>query len=179
MTVVCAFCHTPHHAYQGTNPTNYYPLWSRTLDVQNFTPYRSATINAIDWAADIAIGPTRLCMSCHDGTIALDQHYGKSAYDKSSPKTFRPCWILAGRCSVGAAGKASPTTIRSASTTTPSPPGLLPASTRRWARIDYTARQQRPLDPGGRRRDLVYRAIPPASRLPTVSTPTRPTGPGT
>jgi hypothetical protein len=73
---VCAFCHTPHHAYQGTNPSDYYPLWSRQLDVQSFTPYASSTINAIDWAADIAIGPTRLCMSCHDGTIAPDQHYG-------------------------------------------------------------------------------------------------------
>ena len=73
---VCAFCHTPHHAYQGTDPSSYYPLWSRQLDTQSFLPYQSATINAIDWAADTAIGPTRLCMSCHDGTIAPDQHYG-------------------------------------------------------------------------------------------------------
>jgi hypothetical protein len=35
-------------------------------------------MNAIDWASDIAIGPTRLCMSCHDGTIAPDQHYGNT-----------------------------------------------------------------------------------------------------
>ena len=75
---VCAFCHTPHHAYQGANPNDYYPLWSRTLDVQNFTPYASTTINAIDWAADVAVGPTRLCMTCHDGTIAVDQHYGSA-----------------------------------------------------------------------------------------------------
>ena len=73
---VCAFCHTPHHAYQGSDPNEYYPLWSRTLNGENFAPYASSTINAIDWAADIAIGPTRLCMSCHDGTIAVDQHYG-------------------------------------------------------------------------------------------------------
>ena len=73
---VCAFCHTPHHAYQGSNPSDYYPLWSRQLDTQSFTPYASSTINAIDWNADIAVGPTRLCMSCHDGTIAPDQHYG-------------------------------------------------------------------------------------------------------
>jgi cytochrome c553 len=80
---VCAFCHTPHHAYQGSDPNEYYPLWSRTLDVQNFTPYASSTINAIDWASDIAIGPTRLCMSCHDGTIAVDQHYGSIATGSS------------------------------------------------------------------------------------------------
>lgn len=75
---VCAFCHTPHHAYQGSNPSDYYPLWSRQLDAQSFIPYASSTINAIDWNADIAVGPTRLCMSCHDGTIAADQHYGNS-----------------------------------------------------------------------------------------------------
>jgi hypothetical protein len=73
---VCAFCHTPHHAYQGTNPSDYYPLWSRQLDETQFTAYQSTTINASDWATDIAIGPTRLCMSCHDGSIAPDQHYG-------------------------------------------------------------------------------------------------------
>jgi hypothetical protein len=75
---VCAFCHTPHHAYLGSSPSDYYPLWSRKLDIATFTPYASSTINAIDWATDIAIGPTRLCMSCHDGTIAPDQHYGNS-----------------------------------------------------------------------------------------------------
>ena len=84
---VCAFCHTPHHAYQGANPNDYYPLWSRTLDVQNFAPYASSTINAIDWAADIAIGPTRLCMSCHDGTIAIDQHYGNAGTIKFLTET--------------------------------------------------------------------------------------------
>src|SRR5689334_16696391 len=53
---VCAFCHTPHHAYRITNPGEYYPLWSRQLDIQTFTPYASSTIHALDWAPDIAIG---------------------------------------------------------------------------------------------------------------------------
>ena len=73
---VCAFCHTPHHAYQDPDPNMYYPLWARQLDTTTFDPYWSPTINASDYyAADIAIGPTRLCMSCHDGAIAPDQHY--------------------------------------------------------------------------------------------------------
>jgi hypothetical protein len=73
---VCAFCHTPHHAQLNVSVDDYYPLWSRALDTNTFTAYASATINAADYAADIAIGPTRLCMSCHDGSIAPDQHYG-------------------------------------------------------------------------------------------------------
>ncbi len=73
---VCAFCHTPHHAYKDTDPNMYYPLWSRQLDTNTFQPYWSPTINASDYySADIAIGPTRLCMTCHDGSIAPDQHY--------------------------------------------------------------------------------------------------------
>ena len=73
---VCAFCHTPHHAYIGESASDYYPLWARQLDTQNFQSYQSSTMKASDWASDIAIGPTRLCMSCHDGSIAPDQHYG-------------------------------------------------------------------------------------------------------
>jgi hypothetical protein len=73
---VCAFCHTPHHAYLSTNADDYYPLWARELDVESFDPYYTATINAQDYNTDVAVGPTRLCMSCHDGSIAPDQHYG-------------------------------------------------------------------------------------------------------
>ena len=73
---VCAFCHTPHHAYQDADPNAYYPLWSRQLDTESFDPYTSPTVNASDYYyADIAVGPTRLCMTCHDGSIAPDQHY--------------------------------------------------------------------------------------------------------
>ena len=74
----CAFCHTPHHAQTALNPDDYYPLWSRQIDNVVFSPYASTTMNASDYNADIAIGPTRLCMSCHDGSIAVDQHYSSA-----------------------------------------------------------------------------------------------------
>jgi hypothetical protein len=77
---VCAFCHTPHHA--ATTGADYLPLWSRATDSASFTtPYASATIDALELnesTSDKAIGPTRLCMSCHDGTIAPDQHYASN-----------------------------------------------------------------------------------------------------
>ncbi|QEM66779.1 cytochrome C [Geobacter sp. FeAm09] len=79
---VCAFCHTPHHAATSTNVSDYLPLWSRATDTTVFTTaYASSTINAAELqetTSDKAIGPTRLCMSCHDGTIAPDQHYGNT-----------------------------------------------------------------------------------------------------
>lgn len=77
---VCAFCHTPHHAAQ--TGADYLPLWSRATDTQSFTtPYASATIDAVELqgaSSDKAVGPTRLCMSCHDGSIAPDQHYAST-----------------------------------------------------------------------------------------------------
>lgn len=104
---VCAFCHTPHHGYRITNPGEYYPLWSRQLDTTTFTPYASSTINALDWAPDIAIGPTRLCMSCHDGTIAPDQHYGNIGILPSLLENVHgmdPTWIGGSGVGSGTAG---------------------------------------------------------------------------
>ncbi|PLX91184.1 MAG: hypothetical protein C0619_07860 [Desulfuromonas sp.] len=79
---VCAFCHTPHHAIQ--NPAaDYLPLWSHELNTStSFSPYATVTLDAN--IVDPFIGPSRLCMSCHDGVIAADQHY---AFD-GAPKVL-------------------------------------------------------------------------------------------
>jgi Zn-finger protein len=75
---VCAFCHTPHHASADTTVgqiADYLPLWSHKLTTQeSYVPYNSATLNA-QIVSPLA-GPSLLCMSCHDGVIAVDQHYG-------------------------------------------------------------------------------------------------------
>lgn len=72
---VCAFCHTPHHALP--DPTNeQQPLWSHNYTgyINNWVPYQSPTLQAN--IVDPLMGPSRLCMSCHDGVVAADQHYG-------------------------------------------------------------------------------------------------------
>ena len=59
---MCVFCHTPHNASPST------PLWNRATPGTSYTPYSSST------AKGNAGQPTRgslLCLSCHDGTIAL------------------------------------------------------------------------------------------------------------
>lgn len=83
---ICAFCHTPHHAIDTTTATEhtYLPLWSHTPNNDtNFTAYGTGDGNVpfsptldLTYEADILVGPSRLCMSCHDGVIAVDQHYG-------------------------------------------------------------------------------------------------------
>jgi predicted CXXCH cytochrome family protein len=61
-TQVCVFCHTPHNA----NPAQ--PLWNRGLSGQTYTPYASGTLQATVGQPN---GYSRLCLSCHDGTIAI------------------------------------------------------------------------------------------------------------
>lgn len=83
---ICAFCHTPHHAIDLNEATQatYLPLWSHTPNNStNFTAYGTGEGNIpfsptlqLAYESDILVGPSRLCMSCHDGVIAVDQHYG-------------------------------------------------------------------------------------------------------
>jgi len=64
---ICIFCHTPHHASGAT------PLWSRPLNVNVYDLYASTTMNA---QPGQPTGYSRLCLSCHDGTIALGLLHG-------------------------------------------------------------------------------------------------------
>jgi len=60
---VCIFCHTPHN---GTPMT---PLWNRQItEGINYNTYDSTTFNV---ELSQPSGPSRLCLSCHDGTVAL------------------------------------------------------------------------------------------------------------
>ena len=61
-TRVCIFCHTPHNATPNT------PLWNREVGSENYLLYASPTMKATPLQPT---GPSRLCLSCHDGTIAL------------------------------------------------------------------------------------------------------------
>ena len=59
---VCIFCHAPHNT-QGVRP-----LWNRELPASSYTIYRSSTLDA---QPGQPTGSSKLCLSCHDGTIAL------------------------------------------------------------------------------------------------------------
>ena len=70
---VCAYCHTPHHAVEDAN-ADYMPLWSRAVTTGTFAGYESTTFSQT--VVDPVVGPSRLCMSCHDGVVAIDAYYG-------------------------------------------------------------------------------------------------------
>ncbi len=60
---ICVFCHFPHNA----DPAE--PLWNHELSGQTYTPYASDTLFAA--APGQPAGRSKLCLSCHDGTIAV------------------------------------------------------------------------------------------------------------
>ncbi|MEQ1590012.1 MAG: hypothetical protein ABL902_06645 [Gallionella sp.] len=61
---VCVFCHTPHAANQSLSA----PLWNRTLSTAFYIPYTSMSMDA---ASTQPTGNSKLCLSCHDGTLAI------------------------------------------------------------------------------------------------------------
>jgi len=75
----CVFCHTPHNV----TVQDLAPLWNRAasaktaVDMPSYT-WISPANAAIAFDADPLVGPSRLCMSCHDGVVAVDSHGGAS-----------------------------------------------------------------------------------------------------
>lgn len=66
---VCVFCHTPH----GGATSAAVPLWNRSLaDPASYTTY--ATLNSATLeGAEAPVGSVSIaCLSCHDGTQAMD-----------------------------------------------------------------------------------------------------------
>lgn len=66
---ICIFCHTPHQA----SPVA--PLWNRASSGSIYTPYNSSSIFS---SPGQPTGASMLCLSCHDGTIALGSVLSRS-----------------------------------------------------------------------------------------------------
>ena len=62
---ICIFCHTPHRGVPGT------PLWSRDLSYQEGIQYKMPSRSTLSVKPGQPTGATKLCLSCHDGTIAI------------------------------------------------------------------------------------------------------------
>ncbi len=77
---ICVVCHTPHdadgNAGTGTSVTEA-PLWNHEVTTATFTMYSANGSGTIDGAEDTSpTGASRLCLSCHDGTIGIDNYGG-------------------------------------------------------------------------------------------------------
>ena len=69
----CQYCHAPHSGI-GKGP-----LWTQTYSTQTYTTYSSSTTSNQTMQQPSLGGPSSLCLSCHDGTVAPGQTvpYGK------------------------------------------------------------------------------------------------------
>jgi predicted CXXCH cytochrome family protein len=70
----CTYCHAPHSGLGGVTP-----LWNQTLSKATYTPYSSTTYHQTGNTQPPLGVTSSLCLSCHDGTVAVGQSaaYGK------------------------------------------------------------------------------------------------------
>lgn len=71
---ICRPCHTPHAALSAL-----IPLWNHDTTVASFTLYSSDTLDA---SVHQPTGPSKACLSCHDGTIALNSFGGNTGTER-------------------------------------------------------------------------------------------------
>jgi predicted CXXCH cytochrome family protein len=70
---ICEVCHTPHNGDQTVVTA---PLWNHEVTgVTNFTPYSSTEMQSAPGQPN---NQSKLCLSCHDGTVALDNFSGNT-----------------------------------------------------------------------------------------------------
>lgn len=67
---ICIVCHTPHNSDVSVSNA---PLWNHESTTASFTTYTSASMNATTGQPDAS---SKLCLSCHDGTVAVDNFSG-------------------------------------------------------------------------------------------------------
>jgi len=64
---ICVPCHTPHHAMSTEAP-----LWNHEESVATYTMYDNTVSSTFDATPETEPdGPSKLCLSCHDGTVGL------------------------------------------------------------------------------------------------------------
>lgn len=66
---ICVFCHTPH----GSDTSAAVPLWNRTMATPStYTTYNSLGTSSLDGATAQVGSVSLACLSCHDGTQAMN-----------------------------------------------------------------------------------------------------------
>ncbi|MBI4640756.1 MAG: cytochrome c3 family protein [Candidatus Tectomicrobia bacterium] len=87
---ICAFCHTPH----GAETTGNGPLWNKnTSGLTSFNVYSgSPTMDTTP--ATLPTGVSLVCLSCHDGSLAIDSMRNAPGSGGFNPSTTSPYTML-------------------------------------------------------------------------------------
>lgn len=85
---VCLPCHIPHNAMKDGDDS--YILWNHELTTATFDMYGPYYMDRGDRDPQSPAlgGPSRLCLSCHDGSIAIDSYGGTTGSVQIPP--WRP-----------------------------------------------------------------------------------------
>ncbi|NOZ03558.1 MAG: cytochrome c3 family protein [FCB group bacterium] len=70
---ICVTCHTPHNADVSVSDS---PLWNHQVTSSTFTLYSNSV--SLDATLGQPNGISKLCLSCHDGSVALDNFGGNT-----------------------------------------------------------------------------------------------------
>jgi predicted CXXCH cytochrome family protein len=65
---ICVFCHTPHNANTAIAGS---PLWNHQVTAATYTLYTSPSLRN---PTSQPRGPSKRCLSCHDGAVAIDSY---------------------------------------------------------------------------------------------------------
>jgi predicted CXXCH cytochrome family protein len=97
---ICVFCHTPHGADIGTvgSPQSV-PLWNKKLPSTTYQTYDQLNTSSLDGQV-LAVGSVSLaCLSCHDGTQAMDNMInapGSGGYNAAGARPSGWTWTGVG-----------------------------------------------------------------------------------
>jgi len=70
---ICVVCHTPHNSDTTVSTA---PLWNHEVTTTTYSMYTSDNLDATSDGQPS--GTSKLCLSCHDGTVAVDSFGGNT-----------------------------------------------------------------------------------------------------
>jgi len=85
---ICVFCHTPH----GGDGTAAPPIWNRHLDPTGFATYDQMGTTTLDASIEPVGSVSLACLSCHDGTQAMDSMLNEPGSGRDVPGFSRGTW---------------------------------------------------------------------------------------
>lgn len=112
---VCVYCHTPHSASTDNGGAL---LWNRPFSTATYILYASPTAKLTPGQPSASTSSSALCLSCHDGTIAVDTVVNppNQAYVTATNHRRMNKAVAADSCGGchDASGASAPTSVRAA-----------------------------------------------------------------
>lgn len=95
----CQVCHIPHksQAYSSAHA----PLWNHKMSANTYLTYDQAGSATFNSANFVGLGSSAACLSCHDGSVAINQ---TQSYSKTATNSFTGTALFAPSFAIEAIG---------------------------------------------------------------------------